>query len=230
MSLGDFIKRLLGRDQSDSSDEIVFAPDSPDLPTLWNRNEGSRAKSNLAVLDGASTDTLQSLCDGYWNSFLDEEKSDDDSTVIRDGNIPIRALEILKMRGAEVLPWARERLTHRGYDAREHAAWLIGELAAKGLLGSERDAVAKQLAELATRPWEEDPKEIQANDSAVMALRRIGGPICISTLKKILVSPEWDQDDLQWNAAEMLSEVVGQPFMQSEDPVRAAKEWAKNSK
>jgi hypothetical protein len=92
-------------------------------------------------------------------------------------------------------------------------------------LGEQLATVTEELAALVTRPWEEDTKEVQANTSALLSLAKIGGPILIATLRRILTSDKWDGDDLQWSAAEILSQVAGKPIMQEEAPLKAAKEW-----
>jgi hypothetical protein len=125
--------------------------------------------------------------------------------------------------------WARQRLRHFGYDAREDAAYLLRALAGDGKLGSDEAAVAVELASLATRPWQEDTKEIQANTAAMSALHMIGGKICHATMRQILTSSEWDNDDIQWDATSILSDLTGQPFMQASNPVQAAKDWLRSN-
>jgi hypothetical protein len=207
---------------------VVYVPDSEQLPMLWPRERTEHPRPNLSVLSAASTEVLTALCDNYWNSFLDESEWDD-VVRIRDSTVCRRALDILGGRGSEAIRWARSRLTHPGYDAREEAACLLGVLAAHGQLGSEEEAVAAELASSATRPWQEDTKEIQANTAAMIALHMIGGEICFATMRQILTSPEWDNDDAQWDAASILSDLTGQPFMEAGNPVQAAKDWLRGN-
>jgi HEAT repeat protein len=181
----------------------------------------------LALLDTAESDVLCGLCDDYWNSFQPgrREAIGEDVFVIRHSGVVVHAINLLSRRGSEILEWALARLRHPDYDAREHAAYLLGELAERGHLGEQLATVTEELAALVTRPWEEDTKEVQANTSALLSLAKIGGPILIATLRRILTSDKWDGDDLQWSAAEILSQVAGKPIMQEEAPLKAAKEW-----
>jgi hypothetical protein len=179
-------------------------------------------------LSAASTDVLTLICDQNWDSFL-QESYDDNVVMFRDSTVCRTALDILRQRGAEVVGWARERLRHPGYDAREDAAYLLGVLAGDGKLGSDQAAVAAELALLATRPWQEDTKEIQANTAAMSALHMIDGEICLATMRQILTSPEWDNDDIQWEAASILSDLTGQSFMEGGNPVQVAKDWLRRN-
>jgi hypothetical protein len=215
---------LLGR----RTKRTVVVPDSERLPAIWIRGSTGFPRPNLTVLSTADTKILTELCDIYWYSSL-EDIEQDDVVVIRDRSICRQSLEILGERGSEVIEWARRRLQHPGYDAREEAACLLGTVAARGKLGSEERAIAAELASLATRPWHEDPKELQANNAAMNALRTIGGDICLTTMRKIIESPEWDDNDIQWDAAQILSDAIGQKFMETSHPVQAAKAWIRSN-
>jgi hypothetical protein len=199
-----------------------FVPSSPDLPELWPQG---RDEPRLEVLDNAPTPILMALCDDYWNSFLAEA---DDDSFVRDSSVHRRALEILATRAGDALPWARQRLSHPGYDAREDVASLIAEWAENDSLGHEKEATARELVTLAITPPKEDTKEAQAASMALRALAVIGGPHCLAAVRHVLASPDWDNDDNQWDCAEILAESTGEPFMQSDDPVLAAKEWIEN--
>ncbi len=218
--LRKLLNSMLGR----TTKRVAYVPDSEQLPGLWPRGKSEHPQPNLSILSAASTDSLTSLCDRYWDSFL-QENHDDNVIMVRDSTVCRTALDILRQRGAEVVDWARERLRHPGYDAREDAAYLLGALAGDGQLGSDEGAVAAELALLATRPWQEDTKEIQANTAAMSALHTIGGEVCLATMRQILTSREWDNDDLQWDAASILSDLTGQAFMEASDPIRVAKDW-----
>src|SRR5205807_2075709 len=103
--------------------------------------------------------------------------------------------------GPEIREWARGLLTHPDYDARATGAFLLGQLAEDGHLGEAVDAIAAELAQLAKRPVEEDPKETEAVDAAVEALRKVGewrrkragrsGPRPRSTQVLPLLAPEF---------------------------------------
>ncbi len=58
-----------------------------------------------------------------------------------------------------------------------------------------------------------------------MALSVIGGAPCMKAVRAVLTSPDWDDDDNQWEAAEMLADITGESFMNADDPVAAAKMW-----
>lgn len=174
-------------------------------------------------------DTLTAICDAYWNSFLDDSNvapEDAFSTSsVRDYNQYVNAINELSVRGPEILDWAIARVRHVGYDAREQVAWLLGALASKNQLGEKRQTVIDELTWLATRSIEDDTKEAQANSAAVIALGKTGDLRAVTALRHILTVPEWDPDDLQWEAAEILGELAGESFMDCDEPVAVARDW-----
>ncbi|HUG94108.1 MAG TPA: hypothetical protein VML55_24975 [Planctomycetaceae bacterium] len=206
---------------------VRLVPSSDALPGLWRDAGESVPQANLRALSGAPTEVLMELCDDYWNSYLDDG---DHSSVVRDSRICQSALEELASRGPEVIAWARARLRHAGYDARGDAARLFGKLCTRHIHGCDLDACVADLSRLAVRPWEEDTKETEANTAALTALASIRSPRAIPALRQILTSPEWQDDELPWEAAEVLGEIVGVSFEESEDPVEAAREWLRNSR
>ncbi len=169
-------------------------------------------------------------CDAYWQQLADEEsgKTIESSERIQSNYSQMARVE-LGSRGQESLQWAIDRLSHSDYFARETAAGLVDTLAKKQLLGPHRKTAIRALSELATRKWEEDTKEIQANDVAVSALATIGDRECIPAIRTILYSPYWTNDDLSWSAAEALSQIVGESFMETDSPVDAARNWLKKN-
>ena len=205
------------------SGEVRCFPAIPDLPSLWRARDGDRPRSNLAVLDTASTGQLTRLCDNYWDSLRDDK--DLDGPTVRDASVRCRALELLATRGGECLSWARARLKHPDYGAREDAATLIMQLAESNQLGAQAEAVGEELAALALQVPAEDTKEAQAATAALDALSVMGGPACWKAVRGVLNSPEWDQDENQWQAAEMLAEMTGEPFMAATNPIIAARQW-----
>ena len=221
------LKKILESFRRPNKSNLILVPSSEKVAGLWTYTSGDCPKPVLSVLRDVSSQALMELCDDYWNSHLPDFKAalPDGVRAIRSYEAYVAAFNALFARGSEVVPWARERLSHPGYDAREGAAVLLGELARHGLLGDQQDAIAAKLAELAQRPWNEDTKEVQANEAAVRALASIGGPICIDTMCQILTSSHWQEDDLQWSATEVLAQVTEHPFMEAEDPVQAAKDW-----
>ncbi len=78
---------------------------------------------------------------------------------------------------------------------------------------------------MATRPVSDDSKEAQANTAAVIALGKIGDRQGVAALRHVLTSDEWTDDDIQWDAAEALGQIVGEPFADGEKPILAAREW-----
>lgn len=195
---------------------------------IWNAVFG-RTKTQRATFTDAPVEMLTAICDEYWNSFLDDSDvapEDTSSTSsVRDYKQYLNAIKELGARGPEMLDWAIARVRHAGYDAREQAAFLLGELASRSQLGEKRDTVIDELTWLATRSIEDDTKEAQANSAAVDALGKTGDRRAVTGLRHILTAPEWDPDDLQWEATEVLEQLVGESFMDREDPVAVAKVW-----
>ena len=211
------LRRILDMFGTATPKERRFVPSSPDLPELW---PDSGTGANLDVLDTASTTTLTQLCDDYWNSFLD-----DGDSVVRDSRVQRRAMEIIATRGTEAVSWARQRLAHDGYDAREDCASLIAELAENDELGNEKAAIARDLVTLAVTPPKDDTKEAQAAGVALRALSVIGGTECMAAVRQVLTSPDWDDDENQWECADILATMTSEPFMDAEDAVAEAKAW-----
>lgn len=221
------LKRLLSAFDRSEKIQYIIVPTSAKAPGLWPAGFSEKPKPLLSALTAAPADALMDLCDDFWKSLSPEFAASipEGIRVIRSYETFVAAFNELCGRGPEGIPWARERLTHPEYDAREAAATLLGALAKRGLLGNLADAVACDLAALAERPWEVDTKEVQANDAAIHALATIGGPIAIETMCRILKSSLWNEDDLQWSATQVLAQLTEHPFMEAEDPVRAAKAW-----
>ncbi len=164
-------------------------------------------------MDHLTSPELMAICDAYWSGTRDSARY-------------VGAQNALAKRGPETLPWARRLLVHPDYDAREVGASLLGELGRRGLLGGDEAAVIAELGALTRRPVEEDCKELQAVDSAIMALGAIGSPAGIPYLKDVLFSDdEWLAGDSQWNTAEELGRLVGVSFMDAPDPIAGARSW-----
>ena len=194
-------------------------PSSPEIPELWS---GADASPRLGVLDDAKTRVLTALCDDYWDSFF---AVNDDELFIRNSDVHRRALQIIVQRGNEAISWARQRLSHPNYEAREDSAALIAEWAENEMLGSEKADIAKELAILAVTRPKEDTKEAQAASVALRALSCIGGPQLMTAVRQVLTSNDWNEDDNQWECAEILAGITNEPFMHAKDPVMAAKMW-----
>ncbi|MBX7256674.1 MAG: hypothetical protein K1Y02_09960 [Candidatus Hydrogenedentes bacterium] len=220
-------KKLLSALDRSEKPHYVIVPSSAKVPGLWPLGFADKPKPVLSTLGDASTDALMELCDDFWRSLSPDFDSSvpEGAKIVRSYETYVAAFNLLCARGPESIPWARERLTHPEYDAREAAASLLGTLAKRGLLGNLADAIANDLSALAERPWEVDTKEVQANDAAIQALASIGGPIAIETMCRILKSPQWNEDDLQWSATQVLAQLTEHPFMEAENPVKAAKTW-----
>lgn len=169
------------------------------------------------------------ICDDYWERLAEPRSGPmDDESAAKAGKQYgryVNAVNELGRRGPEIRSWARARLQHQEYDAREQAAWLIGQLGGRGQLGDELAPIAEELSELATRSIEGENKEVQANTAAVVALGKIGHPRGVAGLRRVLTSQEWEGDDLQWEAAQVLGRLVNEPFAAAEDVVEAATEW-----
>ena len=157
---------------------------------------------------------LMAICDGFWVPGMVEYGQ------------YVLALNELANRGPEIRDWCRGLLTHPDYDARESGAFLLGQLGKRRQLGDAEAAVVAQLGALTQRPVEEDGKELQAVDAAIGALAAIRHPAGIPFLRAVLFAEdEWLAGDSQWNAADALGKLVGQPFMKAADPVEAARAW-----
>ncbi len=167
------------------------------------------------------TTELQSICDAFWQSLGASA-----SIARPEYEKYVHAVNALAERDASIFDWVFERLDHPEYDAREQAAFLVARLANRDQIhASQRGPLEQRLRAMALRRCQEDPKEVQANSSAVLALSALGGDIATETLKEIVESEQWDEDDLSWDAACELGRLVGQPFAESDDPKMAARVW-----
>lgn len=155
---------------------------------------------------------LMAICDRFW--------------VPGSGDYAqfVLAYNELANRGPEILDWCRRLLTHPDYWARESGAFLLGKLGHREQLGDAVEAVVAELGALTRRPVDSDGKELQAVDAAIMAFAEIDHPDAIQHLRAVLFS-EPLTGDTQWSATEALSQLAGQPFMESPDPVGAALKW-----
>jgi hypothetical protein len=187
----------------------------------------ANAKRDPPELDNVSSQTLMGICDDYW-SWLAQPWVQSTARVAeakeRYRNY-VLAVNQLSLRGPEILDWAGARLAHDDYDARERSAFLIGEVARRHPLGDRLGAFVRALSQLAVRPCVLDAKEKQANHVAVMTLGKIGDRGAVPALRHVLTAAEWEGDDLQPEAASALGSVVGEPFVEDEDSVHAAREW-----
>jgi HEAT repeat protein len=171
---------------------------------------------------------LTAICETYWDSLDFSSKSTSQADAPVQYQSYRRAVEKLSTHGEEIRDWARRMLGHRRYDAREQAAYLLGQLGARGELGDAEDAIIDELDELAHWDIAHDGKERQAIDAAVQAIGAIGNRRGVEVLRKILGSDkEHHQDETAWTAAEALGLLLREPFMQADDPVAAARAWLK---
>ncbi|MEO1237877.1 MAG: hypothetical protein AAFX76_13920 [Planctomycetota bacterium] len=194
----------------------------PRLGTDTSVSGDTPPPSPLAHLPSAE---LQSICDDFWQSL---GTSANDTRLRYDRYV--HAVNALAECDASIFDWVFERLEHPKYDAREQAAFLVSRLADRNQIPvSQRNPLEDRLRVMALRPWQEDTKEVQANTSAVSALAALGGKVATDTLKEIVESERWDDDDLSWDAACELGRLVGQPFAESDDPKMAARTWLSDS-
>jgi HEAT repeat protein len=165
------------------------------------------------------------ICDDYWNTFVAAAPPGVRTAwSLERYTRYVQALNELTQRGPEICDWCRRLLVHPDYNAREHGAFLLGQLGKRRLLGDAEASVVAELGALTQRPVEEDGKELQAVDAAICALADIGDPAGIPHLRAVLLS-ERLRGDSQWDAADALGRLVAQPFMESADPVGAARTW-----
>jgi hypothetical protein len=184
---------------------------------------------------------LMGICEGYWGFLARPARPEVRDSAEKAGAIVtemlskefaerydryVRAVNELGNRGAEIRDWARRHLLHPDYEAREMAAWWIGQLGARGQLADVVGDVIEELRTLANRPVGGEPKERQAIDAAIIAIGKIGDPRGVSVLRGILSSTEWyHRDDTAWDAADALGRLVGERFADAPDRIRAAREW-----
>jgi HEAT repeat protein len=177
-----------------------------------------------------SVSQLTGVCDAYWASLTQPPRR---GIARPDYSEYVQALNELANRDREIVPWVFCCLDRLEYDAREQAAFLLGELARRGELDADQlTAAIEGLTRMAKRPWQEDAKELQANSAAVDALGKTNDPRALPVLQEILLSPDWAEDDLSWDAACILGRLVGESFEDADDPREAARGWihARNEK
>lgn len=227
--IGRILRALRGEDSTthDPDQATALAPWSDRLPQLWLQPDGSHPRPDLLVLSSAPVDVLCELCDSYWKSgTIDGDTSTGGACrLVRDSEVHCRALELLADGGRTAIDWARRRLRHTDYYARADAARLLGDIADRDQLAQSRSGVAHDLARLATRSVQSDNKEVIANTVALGSLAKIDDALFREAVGQILNSPEWDHDDLQGDAVELLSESTGEDFMATNDPLAAARAW-----
>jgi hypothetical protein len=180
-----------------------------------------------ASMQKKSTQDLMAICEAQWTYHTDPNavrRSEAENS--RHYRAYVKALNELNERGPEILDWCRAHLQHADYDAREQAAFFLGQLGRRRQLGDKEALVIAELGELIRRPIEEDNKEMQAVDAAIDALGEIGNPAGIVHVRVVLEVADL-KDDAQWTAARALGQLTGQNFMDAEDPVKAAQAWCK---
>jgi hypothetical protein len=179
-------------------------------------------------MEHLSSQELMAICDDHWDR-LAAATTLEESHAAQSSDRPNRyvvALNELARRGPEIRDWCRRLLAHPDYDARECGAFLLGQLGQRRQLGDSEAVVVAELGALTQRPIEEDCKELQAVDAAIGALGEIGHSAGIPFLRAVLCSEdEWLARDSQWAAADVLGRLLGQPFMETADPVDAARAW-----
>lgn len=203
------------------------ASSSPHRARLNIDADAAGSPRDATVLQDVPANRLMDLCDQYWD-WLGQPRTgpiDGAADVKERYHEYVVAVNELSARGPEILDWACSRLAHVEYDAREQTAYLIGEVAKGHPLGDRLDTVVDALCQLAIRPVSLDPKEAQSNHAAVMALGKIGDRKAVSALRHVLTSAEWEGHDIQWDAAEALGNVVGEPFTDDENSILSAREW-----
>jgi hypothetical protein len=121
-------------------------------------------------MENVPTKDLIELCEGYWNTLsepLDRPLAEAYPEIADGYSQYVRAINELSMRGPELLPWALDTLNHSEYDAREQAAFFLGQLGKRNQLGHQRSAAIDGLCRLAMRSVIDDCKETEANSAAV---------------------------------------------------------------
>ncbi|HEX4071563.1 MAG TPA: HEAT repeat domain-containing protein, partial [Planctomycetaceae bacterium] len=175
--------------------------------------DAAKAPRDANRLADVATQELMDRCDAYWEWLgqPNSEKPSGADAKSRYGEY-VAAINEMASRGPDVVDWAAARLAHAEFDAREQAAFLLGEVANRHPLGPRLDAVVAALSEMTRRPVSDDSKEAQANTAAVIALGKIGDRRGVGALRHVLTSDEWADDDIQWDAVEALGQIVGERF------------------
>jgi hypothetical protein len=207
----------------------VLAGDQARRPVSRQCDAELRGEVAETAADGIPSEDHMAICEMYWDRMSRPATSEKDIPSIVEGYRQyVLAVNALGNRGTEIHDWARRLLIHTDYDARETGAWLIGELGKRGQLGDAIEGVVEELAALVDRPIEEDSKESQAIDAAIISLGKTGHPKAIPILRHVLTSGKREHDgDTAWTAAETLSMMTGEPFMEASDPVEAARAWSR---
>jgi len=165
-------------------------------------------------METLTSEELMAICDRHWHPNRGDYAEF------------VTAYNAIWSRGSEIRDWCRRLLTHPDYEARATGASLLGQLGSRKQLGDAAEAIIEELGAVTRRPMEEDGKEWEAVDAAMRALAEIGHPAGVPHLRAVLFT---DDDllggDTCGTATEALAQLVGQPFMQSPDPVAAARAW-----
>ena len=223
------------------------AASEPNFARFDRNAEISGGRMEATGFEGTAIDELVAICQDYWDyplrpaerptassaelarAIMSELKSRTSEGTKR-YNRYVAAVNELGRRGPEIRDIARGLLRHPEYEAREQAAFWLGELGARGELEEPISDVIDELGVLAHREVGEEVKERQAIDAAIRAIGRIGDTSGIGVLREVLFSTRWyHEDDTKWSAAEALGKLVGRDFMTEEDPVEAAREWLRTN-
>ena len=210
----------------------------------FDRNAEIAAERMEATgFENSGVDELVAICRDYWDYLarpverpaassaeltqtIMNEFTSRTAEGTRRYNRYVAAVNELGRRGPEIRDIARGLLRHPEYEAREQAAFWLGELGARGELEEPISDVIDELGVLAFREVGEEVKERQAIDAAISAIGKIGDPSGIAVLREVLFSTHWyHEDDTKWSAAEGLGKLVNRDFMREEDPAEAAREW-----
>ncbi len=206
----------------------------------WRDAEITGDDFEATGLEDASNETLMRICEDYW-LYLNQPRFEEIKDAVERANAIFDegfsaestqrrktytcATNELGARGSEILDWARQQLAHPDYEARAMAAWWIGQLGNRDQIGSDVEDVIDELCTLANRPVGEECKEIEANVAAIRAIGKIGHRKGIAVLRYILFSKQWQDEDIQWVAADALGKLVGRSFMMCSDSAQSARAW-----
>lgn len=122
------------------------------------------------------------------------------------------ALWGLIAKGAPSAQFAVTLLQRPEAEAREDGAAILGAL------GADDGAVERLMAALAVET------DVQAMDSLVIALGRMGNRRAIPALAALIRDEDAD-GDTRWTAIESLGRIVRKSFLRREDPMQAARDW-----
>lgn len=234
-------------DVSLAAGSVVFVPAGMTVTgaerSVVIRSEDLATPSAATDLTSTRAADLCSECVGYWQyldgenetppAVMESEKERLEATRVRlqatferSNRYGAAVRELFRRVDPNIARWAVEILNHSTYEARELGATLVGEAKTRAVLGSCEPEAVRRLGRLALREPTVDNKEIQANVQAVHALAVLGFEASLPILRTLLLDDGWWTDDeIRYDAAEVLGAIIGVDFTSAPDWTAAAADW-----